>query len=66
MMLSKSTVKHVFRTLKHLMDWTHFLMRRKVNVASEMSLYVRAYNLKRVISILVVSGLITAMKTVGA
>jgi hypothetical protein len=65
MMLRKSTVEHVFGTLKHWMGWTHFLMRRKVNVATEMSLHVLAYNLKRVIRILGVANLINAMKLVG-
>ena len=32
MMVRKRTVEHVFGTLKHWMGWTHFLMRRKVNV----------------------------------
>jgi len=66
MMLRKSTVEHVFGTLKHWMGWTHFLMRRKVNVATEMSLHVLAYNLKRVIRILGVANLINAMRLAGA
>ena len=66
MMLRKSTVEHVFGTLKHWMGWTHFLMRRKVNVATEMSLHVLAYNLKRVIRILGVGTLINAMRLAGA
>jgi transposase len=66
MVLRKSTVEHVFGTLKHWMGWTHFLMRRKVNVATEMSLHVLAYNLKRVIQILGVNNLIHAMKMAGA
>lgn len=66
MMLRKSTVEHVFGTLKHWMGWTHFLMRRKVNVATEMSLHVLAYNLKRVIRILGVANLINAMRLARA
>jgi len=66
MMLRKSTVEHVFGTPKHWMGWTHFLMRRKVNVATEMSLRVLAYNLKRVISILGVANMINAMRLAGA
>ncbi|WP_068835685.1 IS1182 family transposase [Polaromonas jejuensis] len=66
MRVRKSTVEHVFGTLKHWMGWTHFLMRRKVNVATEMSLHVLAYNLKRVISILGIAETIRAMKMVGA
>lgn len=48
------------------MGWTQFLMRRKVNVATERSLHVLAHNLKRVIRILVVGKLICAMKLAGA
>lgn len=66
MKVRKSTVEHVFGPLKHWMGWTHFLMRRKVNVATEMSLHVLAYNLKRVIGILGIAQTIRAMKKVGA
>jgi len=52
MTVRKSTIEHVFGTLKHWMGWTHFLMRGIKNVATEMSLSVLAYNLKRVINIL--------------
>ena len=48
----KSTVEHVFGTLKHWMGWTHFLTRGIKNVATEMNLAVLAYNFKRVLSIL--------------
>lgn len=41
---------------------THFKTRRLENVASEMSLQVLAYNLKRAIAILGVQPLITAMR----
>ncbi len=37
-----------------------------VNVATEMSLHVLAYNLKRVMRILGVANLITAMRMAGA
>jgi hypothetical protein len=52
MTVRKSTVEHVFGTLKHWMGWTHFLTRGIKNVATEMSLAVLAYNFKRVLSIL--------------
>jgi hypothetical protein len=52
MTVRKSTIEHVFGTLKHWMGWTHFLTRGFKNVATEMSLSVLAYNLKRVINIL--------------
>ena len=62
----KSTVEHVFGTLKHWMGWPHFLMRGMKNVATEMSLAVLAYNLKRVISVLGITKTMQAMKLVGA
>ena len=52
MTVRKSTIEHVFGTLKHWMGWTHFLTRGIENVATEMSLSVLAYNFKRVLSIL--------------
>lgn len=50
--LRRQTVEHVFGTLKHWMGSAHFLTRRVPNVATEMSLHILAYNLKRVMSIL--------------
>jgi len=61
MTLRRRTVEHVFGTLKHWMGTTPFLMRRLPNVATEMSLQVLAYNLKRVIGIL---GIARTMKAV--
>jgi hypothetical protein len=66
MTLRKSTVEHVFGTLKHWMGATHFLMRGFENVSTEMSLHVLSYNLRRVISILGVSDLIQAMRLMRA
>jgi hypothetical protein len=66
MTVRKSTVEHVFGTLKHWMGWTHFLTRRMQNVATEMSLIVLAYNFKRLIAILGFARSIKAMKTLGA
>ena len=40
MTVRKSTIEHVFGTLKHWMGWTHFLTRGFENVATEMSLTV--------------------------
>lgn len=65
MMVRKSTVEHVFGTLKHWMGWTHFLTRGMTNVSTEMSLTVLAYNLKRVISILGIGETMKAMRLVG-
>jgi Transposase DDE domain len=51
MNIRRSTVEHVFGTLKAWMGATHFLTKRIGNVRTEMSLQVLAYNLKRVIAI---------------
>ncbi len=66
MTVRKRTVEHVFGTLKHWMGSAHFLTRRLPNVATEMSLHVLAYNLKRVMSILGIAKTMKAMKLVGA
>jgi transposase len=66
MTVRKSTIEHVFGTLKHWMGWTHFLMRGIQNVATEMSLSVLAYNFKRVLSILGFERTKKAMRLLGA
>ena len=66
MTLRRSTVEHVFGTLKHWMGWTHFLTKTLKHVSTEMSLHVLAYNLKRVIAILGMSRTMKAMKLAGA
>ena len=66
MTVRKSTIEHVFGTLKHWMGWTHFLTRGMKNVATEMSLCVLAYNFKRLVAILGFARTIKAMKTMGA
>jgi len=66
MTVRKSTIEHVFGTLKHWMGWTHFLMRGMKNVATEMSLSVLAYNFKRVIAILGITRTMKAMRMMGA
>jgi transposase len=63
MRIRRRTVEHVFGTLKAWMGATHFKTRRLNNVASEMSLQVLAYNLKRVIAILGVRPLIAAIQS---
>ena len=65
MTVRKSTVEHVFGTLKHWMGWTHFLMRGMQNVSTEMSLNVLAYNFKRVLNILGITEMMKAMRLVG-
>jgi transposase len=66
MILRKSTVEHVFGTIKHWMGATHFLMRGFDNVSTEMSLHVLSYNLRRMMSILGVSDLIQAVRLMRA
>jgi len=63
MRVRRQTVEHVFGTLKAWMGATHFKTRRLKNVASEMSLQVLAYNLKRAIAILGVQPPIAAMQS---
>ncbi len=44
------------------MGSTHFQMKTLKKVATEMTLHVLAYNLKRVINIIAIAPLIAAMK----
>jgi hypothetical protein len=62
MTLRRRTIEHVFGTLKHWMDSTHFLTRGLKNVGTEMSLLVLSYNLKRVIKLLGIAKTMKAMK----
>ena len=63
MRLRRQTAEHPFATLKMWMGYTHFLTRTLPNVRTEMSLYVLAYNLKRVINLLGVGALREALAT---
>lgn len=63
MSIRRRTVEHVFGTLKYWMGSTHFQTRRFERVATEMSLHVLAYNLRRFISIFGITGAIEAMQT---
>jgi transposase len=58
----RETVEHPFGTLKMRMGATHFLMKRLPKVATEMALHVLAYNLTRVMNIVGVKPLITALR----
>ena len=62
MTLRRRTIEHVFGTLKHWMDSTHFLTRGLKNVGTEMSLLVLSYNLKRVTKLLGIAKTMEAMK----
>ena len=62
MTVRRCTVEHPFGTIKAWMGGTHFLMRRLKNVRSEMALNVLAYNIKRMLALLGVRGLMCAMR----
>ena len=66
MTIRRSTVEHVFGTLKHWMGPAHFLTRTLARVSTEMSLQVLAYNLTRLINILGVAATMKAMKIAGS
>ncbi len=63
MRIRRSTVEHVFGTLKHWMGPNPFLTKGLKNVSAEMSLSVLAYNLRRTIRILGGASLIAAIRT---
>jgi transposase len=58
----RQTAEHPFGTIKCWMGWTHFLTRRLPKVATEMALNVLAYNMKRVMAIIGLGGLLEAMR----
>ncbi|EEE37196.1 transposase, IS4 family protein [Rhodobacteraceae bacterium KLH11] len=61
--LRRSTVEHPFGTIKAWMGATHFRMRTLKNVRTEMAFHVLAYNIKRMIALIGVRGLLTAIPT---
>jgi transposase len=62
MRIRRATVEHPFGTLKAWMGATHFKTRTLEKVRTEMSLYVLAYNLKRMITILGPQSLMAAIR----
>ena len=58
MRVRRRTVEHPFGTLKAWMGATHFLTRTLARVRTEMSLHVLAYNLKRVMQIFGIAGVL--------
>ncbi|MGI9422708.1 MAG: transposase, partial [Hyphomicrobiaceae bacterium] len=60
--LRSRTVEHPFGTIKAWMGATHFKMKTLKHVATEMALYVLAYNMMRAIAILGVPDLIKGMR----
>jgi transposase len=59
----RQTAEHPFGTIKCWMGATHFLTKRLPKVATEMALNVLAYNMKRVMAIIGVAGLLEALAT---
>jgi transposase len=62
MRVRRRTVEHPFGTLKLWMGATHFLTRTLARVRTEMSLHVLAYNLKRVMQILGIGGMLRVLR----
>jgi len=58
----RQTAEHPFGTIKCWMGATHFLTKKLPKVATEMALNVLAYNIKRVMAIVGVGGLMEAMR----
>lgn len=58
----RRTVEHVFGTIKDWMGRSHFKSRTLKNVATEASLHILAYNIKRAIALIGTPKLIAAMQ----
>ena len=62
MRVRRQTVEHPFGTIKHWAGPQHFKMKTLKHVSTEMSLHVLAYNLKRMIRLFGVQGLVEEMQ----
>ena len=62
MRVRRSTAEHPFGSIKLWMGSTHFLMKTLAHVRTEMSLYVLAYNMKRLINMFGVEGALAALR----
>ena len=62
MRIRRETAEHPFGTIKGWAGPQHFKTKTLKHVSTEMSLHVLAYNLKRVISLFGVRGLIEQMQ----
>jgi transposase len=62
MAIRRCTVEHVFGTIKGWMGATHFRTRGLKNVATEASLTILAYNIKRAIAVAGVASTLKAVK----
>lgn len=62
MRVRRSTVEHPFGTIKAWTGSCHFLTKRFQGVGTEMALNVLAYNIKRMISLVGMPGLMAAIQ----
>ena len=62
MRVRRSTVEHLFETLKAWMGHTHFLTKMLPRVSTAMRLHVLAYNLERMMNILGATPLMAAIR----
>ncbi|GLC62429.1 hypothetical protein PLESTB_001898600 [Pleodorina starrii] len=62
MTIRRGTVEHPFGTIKAWMGTSHFLTQRLRNVKTEIALNVLAYNIKRMVALIGVQGLMSALK----
>ena len=62
MRIRRATAEHPFETIKGWMGSQHFKMKTLKHVSTEMSLHVLAYNLKRLINLFGVQGVIERMQ----
>ena len=65
MRIRRSTVEHPYGTIKAWMGSTHFLTKGLERVKTEMSLHVLAYNLKRLMALLGIVGIMNAIRAYG-
>jgi transposase len=62
MRIRRSTVEHPFGTIKAWMGATHFLTKGLDRVKTEMSLYVLAYNFRRLMALLGIASMMNAIR----
>jgi len=63
MRVRRKTVEHPIGTRKAWMDYTRCLTKTIPRVSTETSLHVLAYNMKRMMKILGIEGLLDVMQT---
>jgi transposase len=62
MRIRRSTVEHPFGTIKAWMGATHFLTKGLNRVKTEMSLYVLAYNFRRLMALVGIASMMNAIR----